>query len=140
MGLLDKLMGKKKPTLEDDIHSACAWIVTALNTSGYNADYTLESMKEIDRFFDEQSGADGIITPERRGNIIFSIAAYIGETVIKLYGGKWITDDNDPMGEVNIAVQLDKGTIIFPAQRAMKRYQNGNEDSIYAYVYVLSQS
>ncbi|MBQ3162692.1 MAG: hypothetical protein IJC04_11280 [Oscillospiraceae bacterium] len=140
MGLLDKLMGKKKPTLEDDIHSACAWIVTALNTSGYNADYTLESMKEIDRFFDEQSGAGGIITPERRGNIIFSIAAYIGETVIKLYGGKWITDDNDPMGEVNIAVQLDNGTIIFPAQRAMKRYQNGNEDSIYAYVYVLSQS
>ncbi len=140
MGLLDKLMGKKKPTLEDDIHSACAWIVTALNTSGYKADYTLESMKEIDRFFDEQSGAGGIITPERRGNIIFSIAAYIGETVIKLYGGKWITDDNDPMGEVNIAVQLDNGTIIFPAQRAMKRYQNGNEDSIYAYVYVLSQS
>lgn len=140
MGLLDKLLGKKKPTLEDDIHSACAWIVTALNTSGYKADYTLESMKEIDRFFDEQSGEGGIISPERRGNIIFSVASYIGETVIKLYGGKWITNDKDPMGEVNIAVKLDNGTIIFPAQRAMKRYQNGNEDSIYAYVYVLSQS
>ncbi len=140
MGLLDKLTGKKKPTLEEDIHSACAWIVTALNTSGYNADYTLESMKEIDRFFNEQSGVGGIITPERRGQIFFSIASYVGETVIKLYGGKWITDDKDPMGEVNMAVKLDNGIMLFPAQRVVKRYQNGNEDSIYAYVYVLSQS
>ena len=140
MGLLDKLMGNKKPTLEDDIHSACAWIVTALNTSGYKADYTLESMKEIDRFFDEQSGVGGIITQARRGQIFFAVASYIGETVIKLYGGKWITDDKDPMGEVNITVKLDNGIMLFPAQRVVKRYQNGNEDSIYAYVYVLSQS
>ena len=140
MGLLDKLMGKKKTTLEDDIHSACTWIVTALNTSGYKADYTLESMNEIDRFFDEQSGAGGIITPERRGQIFFAIASYVGETVIKLYGGKWITDDKDPMGEVNMAVKLDNGIMLFPAQRVVKRCRNGNEDSIYAYVYVLSQS
>ncbi|MBQ8176402.1 MAG: hypothetical protein IJ035_05130 [Oscillospiraceae bacterium] len=140
MGLLDKLLGKNKPTLEDDIHSACTRIVTALNTSGYNADYTLESMKEIDRFFDEQSGVGGIITQARRGQIFFAVASYVGETVIKLYGGKWITDDKDPMGEVNITVKLDNGIMLFPAQRVVKRYQNGNEDSIYAYVYVLSQS
>lgn len=140
MDLLDKLFTNKKPTLEDDIHSSCEWIITALRASGYNVDYNLESMKEVDRFFDEQSGEGGIITPERRGKIIFSVASYIGETIIKLYGGKWITDDKDPMGEINIAVKLDNGTTLFPAQRVMKRYQNGKEDGIYAYVYVLSQS
>ena len=36
-----------------------------------------------------------------------------------------------------MSVELSNGTIIFPTQRAMKRYQNGPEDSIYAYVYVL---
>lgn len=51
MGILDKLMGKKEPSLEDDIRSASEWVVRALNVSGYNADYSLESMKEIDRFF-----------------------------------------------------------------------------------------
>ena len=45
--------------------------------------------------------------------------------------------DNDPQGEVNIAVKLKNGSIIFPVQRAMKRYQNGKEDSIYDYGYVL---
>lgn len=131
MSILDKLFGKKKPSLEDDIHSACEWVVRALNVSGYNADYSLESMKEIDRFFDEQSGEGGIIS-RNRGQIIFALASYIGETVIRLYGGKWSGSD-----EVNMSVEIDGGTVIFPTQRAMKRYQNGSEDSIYAYVYVL---
>ncbi len=133
MGLLDKLMGKKQPSLEDDIRSASEWVVNALNVSGYKADYSLESMKEIDRFFDEQSSEGGIIS-RNRGQIIFALASYIGETVIRLYGGKWNGSD-----EVNMSVELKNGTVIFPTQRAMKRYQNGSEDSIYAYVFVLSQ-
>lgn len=131
MSIIDNLFGKKKPSLEDDIHSACEWVVNALKVSGYNADYSLESMKEIDRFFDEQSGEGGIIS-RNRGQIIFALSSYIGETVIRLYGGKWSGSD-----EINMSVKLSNGTIIFPTQRAMKRYQNGPEDSIYAYVYVL---
>lgn len=133
MGILDKLMGKKQPSLEDDIRYASEWVVNALNVSGYNADYSLESMKEIDRFFDEQSGEGGIIS-RNRGQIIFALASYIGETVIRLYGGKWSGSD-----EVNMSVELKNGAVIFPTQRAMKRYSNGSEDSIYAYVYVLSE-
>ena len=133
MGIIDKLMGKNKPSLEDDIRSASEWVVNALNVSGYNADYSLESMKEIDRFFDEQSGEGGIIS-RNRGQIIFALASYIGETVIRLYGGKWSGSD-----EVNMSVELKNGAVIFPTQRAMKRYSNGSEDSIYAYVYVLSE-
>lgn len=131
MGMLDKLMENKKPSLEDDIRSASEWVVKALNVSGYKADHSLESMKEIDRFFDEQSGEGGIIS-RNRGQIIFALASYIGETVIRLYGGKWGGSD-----EVNMSVELDDGTVIFPTHRAMKRYRNGSEDSIYAYVYVL---
>lgn len=136
MGLMDKLFKKKKPTLGEDIHTACEWVVTALNSSGYKADYTLESMKEIDRFIDEQSGENGIIS-RGRGKILFSLGCYVGETVIRLYGGKWHTDDNDPAGEINASVELDNGTTIFPMQRVIKRYQNGSEDGIYAYAYVL---
>ncbi len=42
---------KHNNTLEEDIHLASDWVVKALNSSGYKADYSLESMKEIDRFF-----------------------------------------------------------------------------------------
>lgn len=137
MGLADKLFKKKKPTLEDDLHSACEWVVMALNSSGYKADYTLDSMKEIDRFIDEQSGEGGLIS-RNRGQILFALGSYVGETVIRLYGGKWLTDDDDPQGEINVSVELPDGTVIFPVQRVIKRYQNGSEDSIYAYLYVLS--
>lgn len=137
MGLMDKLLKKKTPTLYEDIHTACEWVVLALNSSDYKADYTLESMKEIDRFIDEQSGENGIIS-RGRGKILFSLGCYIGETVIRLYGGKWYADDNDPAGEINVSVKLDNGTVISPVQRVIKRYQNGSEDGIYAYAYVLS--
>ena len=122
MGIINNLFGKKKPSLEEDIHSACEWVVNALNVSGYNADYSLESMKELDRFFDEQSGEGGILS-RNRGQIIFAVSSYIG---------KWSGSD-----EINMSVELNNGTIIFPTQKVMKRYQNGSEDSIYAYVYVL---
>lgn len=134
---MDKLFKNKKPTLYEDIHTAYEWVAMALNSSGYKADYTIESMKEIDRFIDEQSGENGIIS-RGRGKILFSLGCYVGETVIRLYGGKWHTDDNDPEGEINASVELDNGTVIFPIQRVIKRYQNGSEDGIYAYVYVLS--
>ena len=137
MGLMDKIFKKKQPSLAEDINTACEWVVMALNSSEYKADYTLESMKEIDRFIDEQSGENGIIS-KNRGRILFSLGCYIGETVIRLYGGKWHADDNDPQGEINASVELESGTVIFPMQRVIKRYQNGSEDGIYAYVYVLS--
>lgn len=88
---------KHRNTLLEDIHIAADWIVKALNYSGYKADYSLESMKEIDRFFDEQSSATGRIA-KNTGSILFALGSYVGETAIKLYGGEWITDDKDKRG------------------------------------------
>ena len=125
-------------TLEQDIKASCEWVIRALNSSGYKADYTLDSMKEVDRFFDEQNTPDGILS-KNRGQILFALASYIGETVIKLYGGKWVIDEDDPNNEVNMAVHTSSGTVLWPAKRCMKRYTNGAEDSIYAYVYILNK-
>lgn len=126
-------------TLAEDIPKAAEWVVNALNVSGYKADYTLESMKEVDRFFDEQSGSDGILAKGNRGSILFSLGSYVGQTVIRLYGGRWITDDSDPQGEINIAVETANGVTIWPVIRCMKRYKNGAEDSVYALVYSVEQ-
>ena len=67
-----KKKDQKKP-LEQDIRVAAEWVVKALNASEYKAGYSLESMKEIDRFFDEQSTEEGILA-KNRGQIIFSLA------------------------------------------------------------------
>ena len=138
MGLLD-IFKKKKRTLMQDIPVATNWIVTALNYSKYKADFTLESMKEIDRFFDEQNQPGGILTDGSVGSKLFSIGCYVGETIIRLYGGEWITDDKDPMGEINIQIKLTDGSIIFPVQRVTKRYKLGTEESIFAYAYAIGE-
>lgn len=145
MGLKDILFKKKKAnihssnTLEQDIPIAADWVVKALNSSGYKADYTLESMKEIDRFFDEQNVPGGILS-NNTGKILFSLGSYIGQTIIKLHGGKWITNDNDPEGEIKISVETVDGMILWPVIRCMKRLKNGAEDSIYVYVFVLESN
>jgi len=146
MGLLNILKTATKPdketdnknTLEHDIRESSEWVVKALNSSGYKADYSLESMKEVDRFFDEQNTENGILS-NNRGQIIFALGSYIGETAIKLYGGRWITNDDEPNGEINIAVEVSNGTVIWPVKRCMRRYTNGAEDSIHDYIYVLNK-
>ena len=135
------IFNKKKPapapapktTLAQDIPVAAAWVVKALNSSGYRADYTLESMKELDRFFDEQSGPGGILS-QKRGQILFGLGCYVGETAIRLWGGKWLTDDSDPEGEMNIAVELASGVRFWPVVRCMKRCKLGPEESLHAYL------
>lgn len=138
MSNLNNLFSNQKPTLLQDIMTSNEWISKVLNSSNYAADFSINSFKEIDRFFDEQNTPDGILS-RNRGQILFALGAYIGEVIISVCGGEWLTDDNDPQGEINIAVKLKDGSTIFPVQRAMKRYMNGKEDSIYDYGYVLSE-
>ena len=144
MGLLDFFKKKKKEEttidtgkLAEDVLTYADWAKNNLNTTGYNVDYTLESMKEVERFFVEQSQDGGALT-NSPGSILFGIGSLIGETIIKTYGGKWVTDDNDPQGEINVSVELPDGTVLWPVQRCIKRLQNGPEENIYDYVYVLS--
>lgn len=137
MGLKDLFKKKKQPSLAEDIVKMSDWIVLAMNSSGYKLDYTVESMKEIDRFIDEQSGSDGLIEKAGRGSVLFALGSYIGEAAGRLYGGSWITDDDDPQGEINITFRFKDGSVIYPVQRVMKRYQLGSEESIYAYFYCI---
>ena len=125
--------GRFQTTLAQDIPAAAAWAAGALRSSGYRADYTLESMRELDRFFDEQSGPGGILS-RNRGQILFGLGSYVGETAIRLWGGRWLTDDSDPEGEVNIAVELDSGVRFWPVVRCMKRCRLGPEEGLYAYL------
>lgn len=137
MGLFN-LFKKKKPNLQEDIKKAYEWIAMALSSSGYNnVDFSLESLKEIDRFFDDhtengQEKAGGLLS-ENRGMRLFAIGSYVGEVLRRHYGGEWVTDDNDPKGEINIAVHIENGTILCPVQRVIKRFVKGREEGIYLY-------
>ncbi len=125
-------------TLKEDIKIQSDWIVKAFAADKLKLDYTVESFMELDRFFIKHS-KEGQAVPGGRlsknvGSIIFSIGSYIGETIIKTVPGtEWKTDDDDPKGEMNCSLRLPNQTEVCPMQRAMKRFMNGDGDSIYPY-------
>ena len=125
-------------TLLEDIRSQSEWLIKAFKGDGLKLDYSMQSLKVIDTFFDthSQNGqpiAGGRLS-QNMGLIIFSIGAYIGETFIKNSPGAfWKTDDNDSEGEVNAEIHLADGTICWPMQRAFKRFSFGSDEGIYFY-------
>jgi hypothetical protein len=129
-------------TLVEDIKSQSEWIVKAFKADKLKLDYSLNSFKEIDKFFDKHA-KDGKAVPGGRlsanlGAIIFSIGSYVGQTLIKLVpGAVWETDDKDPAGEANASVKFADGGMVWPMQKVLKRFMNGGEDAIYHYGYFL---
>jgi len=131
-------------TLLQDIKTQSDWITKAFAADKLKLDYTIHSFIEIDRFFNKHA-RDGKAVRRGRlatqlGPIIFSIGAYVGQAIIKnVRGAVWQTNDKDPEGEVNAAVKLPDGTIIFPMQRVLKRFKNGTEDALYVYGHELTK-
>jgi hypothetical protein len=112
-------------------------ISRALSQSGYRADFSLESLKQVDRFFEEQMSngqpkPSGLLS-QQLGARLFAIGAYVGEVIRRQNGGEWQGDDNDPQAETNVTVRLKTGVILWPVQRVMKRFKNGAEDGIWIY-------
>ena len=132
MGVLGRLFGGKRPALKDDIPKAAQWLVKAMASSGYVLDGSIESFRELDRFFEEQKKPGGLLDG-KVGSKLFAIGSYMGQALISELGGAWETNDSDPQGEMNIGVRLDNGALVWPVQRAIKRFQNGAEDGLYAY-------
>ena len=130
-----------QPQIVTDVLGAADWMSKALSSSGYKADFSLESLREVDRFFDDQAPGgrprpSGLLS-EQLGQRIFGIGAYVGEVVRRHAGGEWEGNDADPNAEINVALKLPNGSLIWPVQRAMKRFKNGPEDGIYAYAVVI---
>lgn len=124
-------------SIVDDVAASASWIATALTSSGYRADFSPDSLREIDRFFDEQPRKGkavkrGLLS-EGLGPRLFGIGSYVGEVIRRDVGGTWKGHDDDPYAEVNVSLVLDDGTVIWPMRRVMKRFRNGREDGVYAY-------
>lgn len=121
----------------NDAQGAAEWMAKALSSSGYRADFSLGSLREIDRFFDDQAPSghvrSGGLLSEQLGQRIFGLGVYTGEVLRRQCGGAWQGNDADPNAEINVALKLANGSLIWPVQRAMKRFKNGAEDGIFAY-------
>jgi hypothetical protein len=119
-------------TLAQDIPVYARWAEKNLLSTGYQVDGAIESLKEIDRFIEENNKPGGSLYGVK-GHICFGLGCYLGEILIRNFGGQWKTDDDDPQGEVNIAVVFPGGGTAWPTIRVMKRVAIGAEYDIYKY-------
>lgn len=121
-------------SIVEDIKTSADWMAHALQSSGYRADFSPASLWEIDRFFDEHArkgiAKRGGLFAEDLGQRLFALGAYVGEVVRRTQGGVWMGVDSDPAAEINAELILPGEIHCWPVQRAIKRFQNGAEDSI----------
>jgi hypothetical protein len=126
-----------EPKIVADVRDAAEWMATELPAWGYRGDFSVESLKDIDRLADEQfpNGRPkrGGFFARNGGAGIFALGAYVGETIRRNGEGEWLARDGDPDDVINLTVKLKSGTIFWPMQRIMKRLLNGAPDGIYVY-------
>lgn len=113
------------------------WVSNGPTQSGYTVDFSLESLRGIDRFFDEHS-IDGRPVPKghltkQLGFRVCAPGSYVGEGIIHHYGEKWHGDDTDPEAEMSAQVVVPSGALPWPVQRVIKRFKSGREDGVYVY-------
>ncbi|HVN51223.1 MAG TPA: hypothetical protein VMT43_07315 [Acidimicrobiales bacterium] len=126
-------------TIYEDIDAAAATIAEELVAHGYALDFTLGSLAEVDRFFDEHSALDPSETDSllasRLGQWMFALGAYSGEVLRRAIGGRWRWEglDDDKAASTDTELVLVDGSIVWPFQRAWKRLMNGSEDSMAAW-------
>ena len=129
--------------LIEDIAAQSDWLVKAFEDDGLKLDYSIKSLVEVDRFFlrNTKNGKPkrgGRLATRHYSTILFSIGAYIGQTIIQhVPGASWETDDEDPAGAAKIQVRFPDGMSIWPVLKVGKRFKLGMEEAIYPYVAVL---
>ena len=133
-----------RPSIVRDAVEAADWMAKSLAAWGYKADFSLESLKDVDRFIDEEAPGGkpkpGGHLAQQFGVHIFGLGAYLGETIRRQGDGQWEGNDRDTYPEVTLAVRLKSGAVLWPTQRVLKRLEYGAENGLYPYgVTILSE-
>jgi len=98
--------------------------------SQLNLDYDTKSIKFIEEFIERQR--NNFDSQQRKG-LINSLGSFIGQCVIKNYGGHWQVD-NDTQA---VCVALDDDNKMFPFAKTAKQFENGLEDSVYSFYTII---
>jgi len=85
------------------------------------SDESIQDMEDLLGSFEKFENDD-----EEKTNIANVMGIYLGECIIKKYGGKWIYDEKD-----NLVVKVNENFISNPIVKVYKRLTYGEEDSVY---------
>jgi hypothetical protein len=122
------------PALAADMHRKAGAIAKAAAERGTTLDFTPESLADLDELLDRlfgrrwPVGRSGRLDTRRYEPMIEPVAAYVGETLLRIAGGDW-----DVHPERGPGVHLADGGWEFPLETAQQRFELGHEHSLSAF-------
>lgn len=94
-------------------------------------DYSVESLQRLDQFISEHF--DNNSSKEVGEALLLRTGSYLGEVIVRHLGGHW-NEQGQP--EINDVGLID---VIYPLEKAQKRFQNGKEDSLAWYYHSIAK-
>ena len=107
---------------ENDIIRTANWISNFLIREGYHIDYTIQSLKEIDKFFKEKINKI-LENDDNNRNFIFAIAAYVGEVIKMHFDGKWNISREVDLDDEAIGIDFKNHAAIYPLNITLELIQ-----------------
>jgi hypothetical protein len=128
--------------LEKSVRADAGVAAKALDERGYEADYSVESLKEVERFFRVETTGPGrarerSVLRKQRVDVLTTIGAYVGEVLRREGGGRYSEEDPLDQGTETLTLNLPDGSQTFPLDAVAKRFRNGPEDDLYFYAEVI---
>lgn len=117
-----------------DIDRAAEWAAKQMVDKEFNADFSLESLHEVDRFFNEVADPNAAGYGEFFGQNLsfrtFAIGAYVGEVLRRVRDAEWLCDTHDPFVDVNAALDLgEDAEECLPMKQVLLRLNDGPSNS-----------
>jgi hypothetical protein len=104
-----------------------------LSGLGERFGYNLESVEWVEGYI-ERMRKHPDFGPDPKPVLISVLGSYLGECVIRIYGGQWRLNE-----ELGWGVWLSDGNMVFPFNKVQKLFKNGLEggDSILSFVRII---
>lgn len=116
-----------------EVEQSAEWVAGELQQREFEADFSLESLHEVDRFFAEFARADlpgfNDFFADDISYRSFAMGAYVGEVLRRANGGEWQSDPNDPLIEVNIQLAFSDEAACQPMRQVLLRLNDGPASS-----------
>jgi len=123
-------------TVRENILNNTTGIVEYFKSKRILLDYSIDSFRSIDIFIDQQKSSKE--SPESSSNfsesMLFSLGAYIGETIVRnVANSSWVIDDDSQHENKNPIIKLSNGRLIDPVEQVINRFNHGATYELYAF-------
>lgn len=114
--------------MHDALRANAELVVQQLASArGGHFGYDEDSVRWLDGYIGRLRANPNFESAEKRGNLVSVLGSYLGECIIRNFGGSWVKQGG------GWCVAFDERNRAFPFAKIEKRFERGDEESIVAF-------